>query len=372
MKVLFLVPYTTDGASNRVRVEQYLPYLEREGITYRMRPFTNNRFFRILYEPRRYAEKAFWFVICSINRILDLLRALKYDVIFIHREAYPFGGPFFESILRKMRKPIVFDFDDAIFLPNTSRENVYIERLKNPDKTARIIANSAHVIAGNRYLGDFALKFNRNVTIIPSCADTERYRPQPEKPDSKSIVIGWVGSATTRNFLYELKDVFEEIARRYDNAVFKFVGARFPAGSIRNIANRTWSLESEADEIQSFDIGIMPMPDNEWTRGKCGFKIILYMACGLPVVSSPVGVNKEIIREGVNGFLAGTNDEWIEKLSKLIEEPELRKSLGMSGRRTVEEAYSIRRYAPNFIKVLNDAKKDSYIHNDRDIGSSGA
>ena len=352
MKVLFLVPYPTEGASNRVRVEQFLPYLSREGAAYRVRPFMNRRFFRILYEPRRYLEKMAWFGICTVNRVFDLVRAIGYDIVFIHREAYPLGGAFFEYILYRMGKKLIFDFDDTIFLPNTSKENIYIERFKNPDKTAKIIALSSYVIAGNRYLGDFASRFNKNVIIIPSCVDINNYYPRSKGADDKKIFIGWSGSNTTRSFLYDLEDVFEEISRRYDNVTFKFIGANYSSDRVKKVIDKKWSLEDEAGDVQSFDIGIMPMPDNEWTRGKCGFKILLYMACGVPVVSSPVGVNTEIIEDGVNGFLADTKEEWVEKLSGLIEDGPLRRRIGAAGAQTVKERYSVGQCARYFIEVL--------------------
>jgi glycosyltransferase involved in cell wall biosynthesis len=353
MKILFLVPYPTEGASNRIRVEQFVPYLTEAGYRCRIRPFATKRFFRILYDDRRYVEKAFWFLICTLNRMCDLVRALRYDLVFIHREAYPFGGPFFERILSFMKKKIVFDFDDAIFLPNTSRTNIYIERFKSPGKTAEIIGMSRHVIAGNGYLANFASRFNKDVVVIPSSADTDAYCPRPRTGTREGVVIGWVGSKTTVNFLNDMEDVFREISARFRNVTFKFIGARYSREGL-NVINVPWSLEGEASEIRDLDIGIMPMPDNDWTRGKCGFKIILYMACGLAIVSSPVGVNKEIIKDGKNGALAASKDEWVKKLSALIEDGDLRRRLGKEGRRTVEEYYSVKRNAPQFIKVIND------------------
>ncbi len=357
LRVLFLVPYPTEGASNRVRVEQFMPYLKTKGIMSKIRPFFNTRFYRIVYLPHRYPEKIFWFLVCTFNRLLDIFRAIRYDIVFIHREAYPLDGAIIESILYKMKKPIIFDFDDAIFFPNTSPQNMYIERFKKPQKVSRIIEMSSHVIAGNSYLKDFASRYNNKITVIPSSVDTEKYRPTPPRADKKEIVIGWIGSNTTKDFLRDLEDVFVQLSGRYKNLVFKFVGADFPRMKVNNVVNKKWSLRDEVSDLQSFDIGIMPLPDNEWAKGKCGFKAILYMACGLPVVASPVGANLEIIENERTGFFASTNEEWIDRLSRLIEDEALRRSMGERGRTRAIERYSLLFTAPLFYDGLKKAAK---------------
>lgn len=358
VKILFLVPYPTEGASNRVRAEQYIPYLESKGFFCKTRPFVNREFYRILYFPHRYLEKALWFIIGTVNRLFDMARALGYDVIFIHREAYPFGGPFFESLLSKMGKPIIFDFDDAIFLSNTSRENIYIERFKNPAKISKIIKMSALVIAGNAYLKNYALKYNASVIVIPSSVDTKKYCPAPPADNKDEVIIGWIGSNTTKGFLYDIEDVFVQLSKRHANLRFKIVGANFYNAALSSIiTNKEWRLEDEVRDIQSFDIGIMPMPDNEWTKGKCGFKALLYMACAKPVVASPVGVNLDIIEDGINGFLAESKDAWVKKISILIGESELRKKMGAKGREKVETKYSLDSNALIFCGALEKTCK---------------
>ncbi len=352
MKILFLVPYPTEGASNRVRVEQFIPYLEANGVACKVRPFMNKRFFSILYLPHQYFQKVFWFIICTVNRMLDLARALNYDIIFIHREAYPLGGPYFESILYLMKKKIIFDFDDAIFLPNTSEHNTYIERFKHPDKVSRIIRLARHVIAGNSYLRDFASGFNKNVTVIPSSVDTQKYCPAEGKAKTGGVVIGWIGTSTTKPFLYELEDVFARLEEKYKNLKFSIVGANFQSDRVKNIAAKKWSLDEELRDIHEMDIGVMPMPDNMWTRGKCAFKAILYMACGIPVVSSPVGMNMEVVKDGQNGFLAQDSVDWLNKLSLLIEKSDLRREMGRKGRILIEERYSVNANAPALLKII--------------------
>lgn len=356
IKVLCLVPYPTEGASNRVRVEQFVPYLASKGMACRVRPFVNSSFYKILYLPYRYLEKIFWFLVCTLNRFCDIVRALRYDIILIHREAYPFAGPFIETILYKIGKPIIFDFDDAIYLPNTSEHNIYIERFKKPGKVARIIGMSRWVITGNSHLEDYALRYNKNVTVIPSSVDTEKYCPAPAKAAKKDIVIGWIGSETTKRFLNELEDVFIEVANRHEGLVtFKVIGPPFRSLKLKNVVNKKWSLEDEISDLQSLDIGIMPMPDTEWTKGKCAFKALLYMACGIPVIVSPAGVNTQIVKDGWNGYLAKNATEWFEKMSLLIEDGILRTANGKNGRQTVIEKYSLNYTAPLFYRTLIDA-----------------
>lgn len=355
MKVFFIVPYPSEGASNRLRVEQYLPYLSQGGIEFKVRPFFSKSFYKILYRKGCYIKKFSYFIISSLNRIFDLFRILKYDLVFIHREAFPIGPAFFEYLVYKIGKPIIFDFDDAIYLSSTSRSNRFMAVFKVPRKVGKVIRFSKHIIAGNDYLKEFALKYNKNVTVIPTCTDTGEYKVETRVTNGKEVVIGWIGSESTKEFLDALRGVFKVIAGKYPNIRFEIVGADYKIDGFPFLNCKKWSLETERNDLRKFDIGIMPMPDNEWTKGKCGFKAILYMSMGIPTVCSAVGVNTKIIKDGVNGFLANSDKEWIEKLSLLIEDSALRFRMGMAGRHTVEEEYSLKVNAPSFLEVLEKA-----------------
>jgi len=359
MRVLFLVPYPIEGASNRYRVEQYLPYLKREGVKSCLHPFWGSRAYKILYKDGYYLQKFFFFICATISRIFDILGIFRYDIVFIHREAYPIGGAFFETIISMLGKPIIFDFDDAIFLPASSRPNNFIERFKNPNKVASIIKRSKYVISGNSFLADFALRYNRSVVVIPTPIDTDKYCPDTRNRQDK-IVIGWIGSATTFDFLKPMSDTFTRLSKQFSGIKFKIVGGDFSIDGLSNIISKPWFLDEEIEDLKGFDIGIMPMPDNDWNRGKCGFKAILYMSMGIPCVCSPVGINKEIIIDGVNGFLANSEEEWIEKLSRLIKDPELRRRLGEAGRSTVIDKYSLKANAPKYLDILRKAYGRNY------------
>lgn len=354
-KILFIVPYPSEGASNRLRIEQYLPYMDREDVIYRLRPFAGRRFYKILYAKGHRIAKSFYFLIAILNRFLDIVRAVNYDIVVVHREALPIGSTVIERAFLGIGKKIVFDFDDAVFLSNTSASNNFIERFKNPGKVSRVISLSSCVLAGNAYLAEYAKKFNDNVVVMPTAIDTDAYTINAVKKDSSTVTIGWIGSFTTGAYLEDIRGVLNRLKAKYPFLKLKFVGNWIELKNpIEGAEYKEWRLEHEKDDLGSFDIGIMPMPDDMWTRGKCGFKIILYMACGIPVVSSPVGVNKEIVRDGENGFLADTEDEWFSKLSALIDDSLLRKRFGVEGRKTVERCYSVSKTVGKFIGILKE------------------
>ena len=352
MKILFWVPYPSQGPSNRYRVEQYLPYLEKSGIQCHLRPFWSSNAFKILYKKGLYIEKFYYFLLGTLKRIIDLVSIFRYDGVFIHREAYPIGGIFFEKMLQLFDKPFIYDFDDAIFLPTSTPWNNFIEKFKTPGKIQEIIKLSHHCIAGNRYLADFALKYTNSVSIIPTSIDTEKYSNPKPKKIREAIVIGWTGSLTTSDYLNSLNEVFVKLSQRFPKIKFKIIGGNFTIPGLSNIINEPWQEGREMDEVKTFDIGIMPLPDNEWAKGKCAFKAILYMSLSIPCVCSAVGMNKEVITDGINGFLAGSQTEWLEKLTLLINNPELGKRVGVAGRKTVEEEYSVKVNAPKIIKMI--------------------
>ena len=356
MRILFWVPYPKEGASNRYRVEQYLPYLKKAGIKYSLHPFWMSFAFRVLFKKGHFYRKIYFFILGTLFRIFDLVQIFRYDIVFIHREAYPIDGAFFETILSMLKKPFIFDFDDAIFLPTSSRRNNFVERFKRPDKIANIIKMSSHVIAGNRYLSEFAFRYNHSVSIIPTSIDTDNYHPV-DKPDTDEVVIGWIGSITTSDFLNAMKYIFISLSKLSPHIRFKIVGGNLCINGLSNITNKPWTLKDELGDLTTFDIGIMPMPDNQWTRGKCAFKAILYMSVGIPCICSPVGMNKEIIQDGINGFLADSQKVWIEKMSLLIEDPDLRRKMGRAGRKTVEEKFSITVNAPRYLEILKEVFK---------------
>lgn len=356
MKVLFWVPYPTAGPSNRFRVEQYLPYLKERGIAYSLHSFWEDAVYRILYENGYYLKKIYYFIKGSIKRFKDLVFLSRYDLVFIHREAYPIGGAFLERMVFK-KKPIIYDFDDSVFLPTSYNSSNRIMRLlKRPAKTAQIIKMSTMVIAGNSYLKEYAIQYNKNVIVIPTPVDTNKYFPLDKPQYNNKIIVGWIGTYTTNQYLNILKNALLKLINKFGRRIeIRFIGCRDNYLNIAGIIYNSWSLTREVNDIQNFDIGIMPVWDDAWTRGKCAFKILQYMAVGASVVASPVGMNKEIIKDGEYGFLAANEEKWIEKLSLLIDNPELRHRFSLKGRTLIEKEYSLKVTAPKFINVLEKA-----------------
>lgn len=352
MKILFIVPYPIEAASTRYRVDQYLPYLRQHGVEPTVSRFIeSSQFFGMLYQPGRVWYKVAYFLTAFTRRLLDLLRLRRFDVIFVQREALPFGPPVFEKLARSLHCRIIFDFDDAIYLSHSSSANRWVSWLKSPGKVAKIIEISSQVIVGNQNLKEFALQFNPQVSIIPTSINTDQYTLRSAAQNENALpIIGWVGNQGNVQYLHLLDDVFTELATRY---AFQLcvVGGQYHHPHI-NVECRPWHLQNEISDLHRFDIGIMPLPDNEWTRGKGGFKAIQYMGVGMPTVASPVGINTEIITHGENGFLASTSLEWLTCLSALIDDASLRHQLGLAGRKTVEATYSVSTNAPKLLKLL--------------------
>jgi glycosyltransferase involved in cell wall biosynthesis len=266
----------------------------------------------------------------------------------------------FEWILKKIGKKIIYDLDDAIYLGKTSPINRILKFLKFPSKITKILTMSDHVITCNEFLSEFAARFNKNVSVIPTSVDTEKFVPKIRNADDahQEITIGWIGSHTTAPYLDEIKDVLRKLSFSY-KFTLKIIGAgeynlRIPSVYVKNL---DWRLENEVEEFQSLDIGVYPLPENKWTLGKAGFKAIQYMSVGVPCVASNVGTNKSIIEDGANGYLARTGEEWQEKLSKLISDVELRKRIGKAGRKTIVEKYSILVNAPRFLEIIQSVYK---------------
>lgn len=357
MRVLFLVPYPTEGPSNRYRVEQFLPYLKAEGIDYSIRPFISSAFFKILYKKGHVLKKIVFFLQSTVKRALDVINCHKYDVVFIHIESFPFGPAFIEWFLTKLRKPVVYDFEDAVYLPDFRGKNRFIKLLRYPKRFYQILSFSNQVIVCNKYMRDFVSRFKNGITVIPTSIDTQKFTLRDSSMQNQIPVIGWIGSHTTLYCLKQLEKVFIEIAKTHDFCLKVVGGGKdFSIPGVK-VINEDWSLESDVGSFQSLDIGVYPLPSDERAMAKTPFKTIQYMSVGIPVVASRVGGNKEIIEDGKNSFLATTENEWIEKLVTLIKDENLRKSIGLAGRKTVEERYSVKVNAPRFIEVLKKAYK---------------
>jgi glycosyltransferase involved in cell wall biosynthesis len=254
--------------------------------------------------------------------------------------------------LSRANPRIVFDFDDAVMFHEI--EHGLVLSGKHFRKFIRTVRHAQSVVAGNNFLARFARDAGCEVTVLPTPVDPGRYRAfsGESRPLRKDPVIGWLGVAQNQKYLDPLRQVFQSLARKIPGLRVKIVSERFPFDPGITVDRKSWRLEDEPYDIASFDVGIMPLPDNLWAWGKCGYKLIQYLASGIPVVASPVGLNLDIVQEGRNGYFAKTAEEWTEKLEILLSSPLLARELGENGRKDVERQYSIRAYAGEYIKVL--------------------
>lgn len=354
-KILIITNHRKDRApGQRFRFEQYLDYLEANGFDIEFSYFLNEKDDKIFYSNGNYFGK---FLIIFKNiflRIKNVSNVNKYDIIFIYREATVLGTIFFEKLLSKNKAKIIFDFDDSIWLENISEGNKNLAWLKRADKTAALIALSDLVFAGNAYLANYTRQFNENVVIVPTTIDTDEYR-RANKSISSPICIGWSGSITTIQHFQFALPYLKILKEKYGSKIcFKVIGDSSFENTELGIQGISWQKDSEILDLSTIDIGIMPLPDDEWAKGKCGLKGLQYMSLGIPTVMSPVGVNTDIIQDGVNGFLCTTTKEWVEKLSLLIESATLREELGKAGRLTVEAKYSVNANKNLYLRYFED------------------
>jgi glycosyltransferase involved in cell wall biosynthesis len=305
----------------------------------------------LLYESGHVAAKAQEVLRGYLKRVADALLPGSADVIFVYREAALLGPVWIEQLLG-LRRPLVFDFDDAIYLADTSQANAWSRRLKSVRKVETICRVARHVTVGNEFLARYAKDRAREVTVIPSTIDTDVYQIQP-RARNRMPVVGWTGSVTTMPYLMALAPALRRLREKREFEL-RVIGAKV---DIDGLAVRClpWRAETEPDDLRALDVGLMPLPDDEWSRGKGGMKALQYMALGIPSVVSPVGVNTTIVHDGINGFHACTEEEWIDRIALLLEDGPLRRRLGQEARRTVEESYSARVHAPRVARILTEA-----------------
>jgi glycosyltransferase involved in cell wall biosynthesis len=341
--------------SQRFRFEQYLSFLEKNGYQFQMSALLNAKDDRLFYSRSGVLRKGWIYLKTLKKRTADWLRANKYDLIFIQREALMTGSTFFEKRFSRSKAKMIFDFDDSIWLQNVSAANKKLAFLKNAQKTSKIIGMSDLIFAGNRYLAGYAEQFNPNVVIIPTTIDTDQYKPPAEKKQGGPVCIGWSGSITTIQHFAIAIPVLKKIREKYgDRVSFKIIGDANYYCTELDTKGEAWKAATEVEDLAKIDIGIMPLHDDEWAKGKCGLKGLQYMAIGIPTLMSPVGVNSEIIQNGVNGYLPATEDEWIKQLSELIENADLRKRIGDRGRETVVKRYSVDAWKEKYLDTFNE------------------
>lgn len=350
IRAVAFVPYPLGSTpSQRFRLEQWAPLLESEGVAMEFRAFASPNLARLLYQPGQRLRKASSLLVSILAQYRSLPARGQFDVAIVHRGIALAGPPFLERRLSHLM-PLVYDFDDAIHLLHTSNANRAFGWLKFPGKTAEICGLAKRVTVGNRYLEEFASRYNEHVTIIPSSVDLGRYTPGPKRTYSSRTVVGWMGSSTSQTYLEPFAPLLARIANL--GMILRVVSDRRPDTFDFPFEWKAWSAETEVEDLRGFDIGIMPLPDTEWAKGKCAMKILQYMGVGVASIGSDLGGNREVIRDGVNGFLATADDEWMAKILRLAEDPGLSRQLGAAGRETVARRYSAEVCAERFLGIL--------------------
>jgi glycosyltransferase involved in cell wall biosynthesis len=354
MKVLLLSRYGSLGASSRVRMYQFLPDLDAAGISVTPAPLVDDRLLTGRYASGGYPAGAL--VTRYLERVRWLLRSGRYDLLWIEYELFPWLPAIGESLLARLGVPFVVEYDDAVFhrYDADARRLVRAVLGRKIDHTMR---RARAVIVGNAYLAERARAAGAaHVVELPSVVDTDVYVPGGTD-GAGPPVVGWIGSPTTAPYLHMVEDVLAALVRE-ERVRVTLVGVE--PGRTRwafACAERAWQPAHEVADLQSFDIGIMPLPDSPWERGKCGYKLVQYLGCGKPVVASPVGANRDIVRVGVDGYLAETADEWRAALLELAGDPARRARMGLAGRARVEHGYARRAIVPRLIETLSAAAR---------------
>jgi glycosyltransferase involved in cell wall biosynthesis len=351
MHILVLTRYERLGSSSRVRFYQYLPFLEKQGCEITVAPLLNDDYVSSLYTNKH--PKPWPVLSAYIERLRWILKSRKFDLIWLEKELLPWFPAWGEMILAELRIPYVVDYDDAVFHRYDQHRN-WMVRAFLGKKIDMVMRHAALVVVGNNYLKERAEKAGaKRVVYLPSVVDGSQYL-QPESQRSQ-FTVGWIGSPVTAPFLNVVLSPLDTLTREGDMKII-LIGSG-GTDLLPQIPKMVlpWSEETESSDVHRFDVGIMPLPDGPFEKGKCGYKLIQYMAAGLPVVASPVGVNSRIVEHGVNGFLASSESEWLQALRYLRDNPVERRQMGIAGRKKVEREYDLEVTAPQLLQLLEMA-----------------
>ncbi len=354
-KIAFVCPYPVGSApGQRFRYELFFEDIGKK-YNYKIFPFLDEKTNAILYENGKSLRKIAGVCKGFFRRILDSFYIVQCDFIFIFRECAPLGPPIFEFIYAKIfKKRLIYDFDDAIWLSDDSLGNPLISKLKCPSKVPLICKWSYKISCGNAYLAEYAMKLNSNVYIIPTVVDTEkRHRFVKEHTEKQPIIIGWTGSHSTIKYLNLIEPVIQ-VLEKTNNIQFLVIADKNPALSLLSFKFLKWRETTEIEDLMQIDIGVMPLNDSPWEWGKCGFKAIQYMSLGVPAIVSPIGVNKEIVDDKINGFICSTQEEWKDSLLELINNAVLRKKMGFLAREKIIRRFSVSSVRNDFLLLFSE------------------
>ena len=354
-RVLILCPSPRGtAATQRLKYEQYLELLEEKGYVFTISPFQTKRFWDIVYKPGRLIEKIWWTAVGYFRRTFDLIRAPFYDAVFVNLWVTPLGLPIFERLLFYFNKKVIYDIDDMLFIDKKQQGKVtLIQRMKGRRKPVVLIRHSQYVIVCTPKLEEMAMAMNksRKVVDISSTFDTDRFTPVSKYKKNETTVIGWTGTHSTVPFLESLQPVLAEVNRQRNIKLMVIANREY---CMKDVPTEfiPWNDRTEVSDLHHFEIGLYPIPPNEWSLGKSSLKALTYMAIGIPFVATAYGTNFRIMQHGVQGFMALTNEEWIKYIIKLIDDVDLRRRMGLAGRKTVEDLYSLKTNIQKYLQVF--------------------
>ena len=360
MRVLFLPRYGPLAGSSRYMTYDYLPFFEKEGIECTVNPFLDDFYLALSRKPSgewgKSVKLKMYVLWRLLMRFLYILTAKRYDVIVLEKDVVPYLPYGFEALLYFFNHNVIVMYDERTDVSYARHKRSFIRKL-SAGKIKRIIINAAHIIVWNPTVLRFAKRYNKSVTELSTGIDLDRYKIKDSYSISnRSIRIGWIGSPSGYGYVKDIEPALEKLSSIYDIELHIISSDPYTSDVVK-VVNHSWSVETEAKDLRSMDIGIMPLPNTKWAAGKSGCKMFQYMAVGLPVVVSPVGINGQVVKDGVNGLLAQTTEEWFHQLAKLIDDEELRRRLGEEGRKYVEEHNSLTANAEKFAHILREVAK---------------
>jgi L-malate glycosyltransferase len=354
LKILVVCPYPVgEVPGQRLKYEQYFTFLSQRGFEIRVTPFFLPFFYKDLYKRGGFFKKLMGVLLGYVRRTLTLFRLPFYDGIYVSLNVTPLFGNFYEAAFRYLSKAVVYDIDDLVFLCRTSDQNSIVSKLRKPSKYFFLMARADHVITCTPHLDSIVKKYNPKTTDISSTVDTAVYIPSPRLEKNEVLVLGWSGSHSTSPYLKILHRTLVRLKEVHNFELLVIGDPNFSLDGL-SISTLPWRAETEVADLALIDIGLYPLPDDEWVLGKSGLKAIQYMALGIPTVATAIGANFRVIEDGVSGILVSTEDEWYQALKRLIENPWLRQKIGLAARARVEERFSVHANADTYLNIFEN------------------
>ncbi|MEO9485814.1 MAG: glycosyltransferase family 4 protein [Ekhidna sp.] len=352
-KILFVCPHPENTApGQRLKYEQYFTYFRANGVDLTIAPFMTFPFWKIVYKKGFLVQKVYWTMYGYLKRILLLFSLKKYDCVYVFLWVTPFGSTLFEWLTIKLSKKLIYDIDDLVYLKPASKVNPFLKLIKSGRKPIILMKHAHHVITCTPHLDAFVKKYTPNTTDISSTINTDTYQPANDYSNERKLTLGWSGSFSTSKYLKLLQNVLLKLKSNYDFDLLVIGDASF---SIKGLSVEAipWSAETEVKTLQRIDIGLYPLPNEEWVMGKSGLKALQYMALGIPTVATKIGANHRVIKDGESGFLVESDEEWLAKISLLLNNADLRKKIGEKARKRVDEHYSINANKNTYLQIIN-------------------